>query len=81
MASNNQRFVAEFSKNSVEKVRIHISEYNNSHYVDIRIWFLNEARSDGGELPTRKGLRLHCELLPDLITALEKARDIIAGKA
>ena len=81
MASNNQRFVAEFSKNSVEKVRIHISEYNNSHYVDIRIWFLNEAAGDGGELPTKKGIRLHCELLPDLITALEKARDIIVGKA
>jgi len=81
MASNNQRLVAEFDKNAIEKIKIHVNEYNGNQYVDVRIWFLNEARSDGGELPTRKGLRLHCELIPDLITALEKARDTIAGKA
>ena len=74
-----QRLIDQFDKNSIEKVRVHINQYNGNRYVDVRVWIKPDAGEDSGEIATKKGLTLHVELIPDLISALEKARKAIGN--
>jgi len=80
MTNNKQTLITEFDKNSLEKIKVHVNEYNGNRYIDVRVWFLPEAAEPGNEIATKKGIRLHCELIPDLIAALEQARDVIEGR-
>jgi hypothetical protein len=60
----------------MEEVRIELSEYKGSTYLNIRAWI----KGDNGEfLPTRKGITLNCELLQDLLSALQKAEVCLNG--
>ena len=68
--TENQRLIAEFDKNSVEKIKVHLQRWKNSSYVDIRVYFLDGEKM---EQPTKKGLCLSAELLPELRRAIEKA--------
>lgn len=74
---NNQRILSEFEKNSSEVVRISSIEYQSNKYVDLRIWILGDHGSKESRLPTKKGIRIHSELLPDLIQALQQAKELI----
>jgi hypothetical protein len=65
-----QRLIAEFTKNSLEKVKVHVQRWKNQHYVDIRVFFLDEEKA---EHATRKGLTLSTELLPQLRSAIDAA--------
>ena len=76
-----QQLIGEFDKNSVEKIKVHLQEWKGSTYIDLRIWIKPDAGENGGEIATKKGLTLHVELIPDLIAALEKAREAIQIKA
>jgi hypothetical protein len=55
-----------------EEVRVALSEFNGHDLVNIRVWA--EPR-DGGpdKIPTKAGLALRVEKLPELIEALEEA--------
>jgi len=66
--SKEGKTIFEFEKGPGEKVRITLCQWEETHYVDVRIWY-----RDGDNLkPTRKGIRIHEESLPDLITGLRK---------
>jgi len=66
-----ENIVAEFDKNSGEKLRVSLGSYRGHDLVNLRVWFRGE---DDQWHPTRKGVAISTELLPDLIDALEKAR-------
>jgi len=64
-----QQFLYSFPKNEEEEVRFSIREYKDRRYLDLRIWF----RTKEGEYhPTKKGLTLSLELLPEVVRGLEK---------
>lgn len=67
------KLVAEFQKNEIERVRISLTKYKGKDFFDLRLYY----RDDGGEWkPTKKGLCLAIGLLPELknaIKALDKA--------
>ena len=73
---NNQKVLAEFEKNSLEIVRISSVDYQGNHYIDLRLWIVGDKDGHREEIPTRKGLCMHSELLPDLIQALQQAQDL-----
>ena len=75
--NNNQKILGEFEKNSSEIVRISTVEYQSNQYLDVRIWILGDHGSKENRLPTKKGIRIHSELLPDLIQALQQAKGLI----
>lgn len=75
--NNNQQILTEFDKNGYEIVRISAIEYHSNKYVDVRIWILADQSDEDNRLPTKKGLRLHVEMLPDLIKSLQKAKSLI----
>lgn len=63
------RVIYSFQKNAEEEVRFTMKEYKERQYLDIRIWF---QAANGSELyPTKKGLTLSLEYLPDLKKGLE----------
>lgn len=70
--------IAEIQKGSNEVIRISISEYRNQKYLDLRCWYHPDASSLNDEMmPTRKGVNLHIEMLPDLQAAIKSAADYI----
>lgn len=60
-----------FQKNPEEEVRLTLREYKDRHYLDLRLWF---QPSDGGDYrPTKKGITLSLDYLPELKKGLERA--------
>ena len=73
----NNRLIAQFNKNSLEVVKISEAWFKGKRYFDIRIWAQGENPGEpGSEQPTKKGICLSIELLPELIQALKKAADL-----
>jgi len=70
----NNKLLYEFEKNSVEKVKVTEAIFKGKRYIDIRIWAQGENPGEpGSEQPTKKGICLSIELLPELIQALKAA--------
>lgn len=72
MTTQNQKLIAAFEKNSVEVVKIHLQEWRSQRYLDIRVWTSLEAGDGPGEQPTKKGITLAVELLPELRKAIDR---------
>ncbi len=62
--------VAEIQKNSMEVIRVSWEEYKGHRFLDVRCYFESE---DGEWKPTKKGVCLAPDLLPELVEALQKA--------
>ena len=61
--------IAIIPKNSVEEIRILWSEYKGHRYLDIRVYTEIDGKPD--RVPTKKGITLRPELIPELMKALE----------
>ena len=57
-----------FEKNSREVVRASLSNWQGHDLVDLRVF---ARQSDGEFVPTRKGLTIARELVPELLKAVE----------
>jgi len=64
-------------KNAAEEVRVALSEFRGASLIDLRIF---ADLGDGDRHPTKKGLALRIDRLPQLIDALERARDEAARR-
>jgi hypothetical protein len=74
MSNENERtLIFEFEKNSAEVVRTSISEFKGKQYVDFRVWTSGAAGDLGEKRPTKKGLTISTEILPDLLKAVQAA--------
>lgn len=63
-------------KNSLEEIRVSLSEFNGHQLFNIRVWY----RADDGDMrPGKSGLAFKVDKLPDFADAvslaLEKARE------
>jgi len=74
---NQNRLIDQFHKNSSELIEVNISEWKCQKYIDIRIWYLPNPAEPGSEQATKKGITLNLELLPKLMSALEKAKKVL----
>lgn len=73
-----QQFLHSFPKNETEEVRFSIRRYKDRAYLDLRVWF---QPSEGGEYrPTKKGLTLGVEFLPELRRALESVPEEVVAQ-
>ncbi len=75
MADNDSnQVVYEFEYPGRGTVRASVSEFRRKTYLDLRLWVENEA----GELvPTRKGVSVHQDYLPELREAVQALADAI----
>ena len=66
--------IAIVRKNSREEIRVSIDDFKGHRFCHLRVWYL-----DGEEMrPGKHGLALRLELLPEILSALQKA--ITRGK-
>ena len=64
--------IATIDKNTIEELRVALSEYHGYDLVNLRIW-ANYDSAGSEKRPTKKGFALRIERLPELITVLKKA--------
>ena len=64
--------VATVRKNAAEEIRVALTEYQGKRLCDIRVF--TEYRSTGEIGPTKKGLSVRIEQLPELIKALQDVK-------
>ena len=65
------RIIHTFRKGPKEEVRLAVRDYKERRYLDVRLWY---QPSQGGEyLPTKKGITLGIEFIPELRRGLERA--------
>jgi len=73
MIETKQRLIAEFEKNSMEKVKVNLQEWHSQTYLDLRVWVAKKAGQAGAECATRRGIILNAELLPELRRVIDAA--------
>lgn len=64
--------IAILPKNRREALRIALDHYRGANLVDLRV-VVELSETSGLATPTRKGLAVRVEMLPDLIAALAQA--------
>jgi hypothetical protein len=64
--------IASLEKNSRERVRVALDEYQGVKLIDIRIT-TELSQGTGIQAPTKKGVALNVAKLPELIDALQQA--------
>lgn len=62
-----------FLKSQREQIRISLNEYKGHEYIDIRSFY----ESDGVFRPSKKGVTLRVELLPELLHGIAHLSQII----
>lgn len=65
-SSQQEQIVFEFPKNEQEVIRAVLSTYKGKRYCSLRLYF----RGDNGWLPTKRGLTLSADHIPDLMRAV-----------
>ena len=72
---DNATVVHAFKKGQDEQVQVSVGDYKNKKYVDVRVFFPNE---EGTFFPTKKGLTLVVDLLPELVKGIQAAEKAIS---
>ena len=67
--ADDKELVHSFDKSSTEQVQVSLSTFKGKTYVDLRIYY---KASDGEYRPTKKGVTLSPDLLPELGEAIRK---------
>ena len=62
--------MVDIQKNALETLRIERKEYRGKDVVDIRVWV--EGDQPGTEIPTKRGVTVRPELVPDIVEALQE---------
>jgi len=75
---NNERteegkeLIGEFTKNSLETVRVNLQDYQGQRYLDVRVW-RKDSPVDPEAYSTKKGITLNISCLPDLKKLIDRA--------
>lgn len=75
-ASDSGAPLYEFRKNAIEVVRATISTFHGHQLADIRVYF----QAEDGTWPTKKGLAIGLDLLPELRAAVEALERAASAK-
>lgn len=76
MAEEKAQVVHSFPKNPLEEVRASLTTFKRKQYVDLRIYYKGD---DGEYHPSKKGLTISLDLLPDLEEAVRKLKEESGG--
>lgn len=71
---DDEGYIGCFPKNDREEVRVSISKFKGHNLINARV-YAQEYRRPEEWVPTKKGLSIKVELLPNLLVLLEKAHD------
>ena len=66
---------ADIEKGNGNRLKVTVSEYNGTRYLDLRTWF--QDRESKELLPKKQGITLKREVFESLMEALVKSKDEI----
>jgi hypothetical protein len=69
--------VGSFPKNNREEVRVSLSKFKGYDLVGVRQWYRNE---NDDPRPSKSGITIRVDLLPELLDLIQKAKDIAVEK-
>lgn len=69
--------VGSFPKNNREEVRVSLSKFKGYDLLGVRQWYRNE---NDEPRPSKSGVTIRVDLLPELLDLIQKARDIALDK-
>jgi|GEM_PF-2415862 len=69
--------IYEFQKNSLEKVVVEITTYQDRGYLNIRVWFDASKGQNTDWRPSHKGITLSIDLLPELKKSIDLAIEFL----
>jgi hypothetical protein len=72
------RIIDSFKRNATEEVRATLRTYRGRQYMDVRIYYLDDA---GEFKPTKKGINLSVELLADLTRMIDNLAKAVQAEA
>jgi len=72
--SDTARLIHAFPKNPLEEIRVSLTEFKKKQYIDLRVYYKGD---DGEYHPSKKGITVSLDLFPDLVEAIEKARELV----
>ena len=67
--------VSNFKRNATEEVRVGIKEFRGRRYIDLRIYYMDDK---GEWKPTRKGISLATDFMPELKDAVLGLEKVLA---
>jgi hypothetical protein len=74
--ADERELIHSFDKSPTEQVQVALSKYKGKTYADLRIYF----KADDGEYrPTKKGITVSLDLLPELGEAVTKLIEKAGG--
>jgi hypothetical protein len=65
----------EFPKNVLERVRIEVSPYKETDYINVRIYFQSGIDNESW-IPTKKGITIPLDSIEELKKGIDKAHTI-----
>lgn len=71
--SDEEKLIATVPKNSVDEVRVRLTEFRGHKLCDVRQF--TELDTGKERTPTKKGVAFAVRLLPEIIAALKQAED------
>lgn len=75
--ADDQIEVGGFAKNDREDVRVTFSKYKGHDLLGVRVWYRN---SEDELRPSKAGVTVRVDLLPDLLALLQQAKDVAIDK-
>ena len=73
-----KQIVHSFKRSETEQVSLALREFKGKPYVDLRIYF--KPRGSDEFMPSKKGITLSTEFIPQLKAAFEKAEEALAAR-
>ena len=70
-APDSERTIATVPRNAIEEIRVRLSRFKGYDFVDVRIFV--EPHDSEERRPTKRGIALRVERLPELLEALREA--------
>ena len=70
---NKENLITQIKKNSTEVYRIYEKEYEGYRFIDVRIYYMDKETSE--YKPTRKGISLMPNNVPEVIEGILKAME------
>ncbi len=72
--SDTPQLIHAFPKNPLEEIRVSLTVFKKKQYIDLRVYYKGD---DGEYHPSKKGITVSLDLFPDLVEAIEKARQLV----
>ncbi len=68
-----EQLIGSIEKNQIEEIRVRLVEFHDRPFIDIRVFATMDATGKG---PTRKGVAVRPDLIPELREILEHAETV-----